>query len=63
MIPPKIIVLWHEPSNMLATCQIRSEFGLPLLAVCDEEYEGINPFYSYPIEFLKHYGWIVVGDL
>lgn len=59
----KILVLWHEPSNYLATTEIRKDGGLPLLAVCDEEFNGINPFYAYPLGWLKGYGWHVIGEL
>jgi hypothetical protein len=55
------IVLWHEPSNMLAVADMRT--GLPLLTVLDDEYEGINPYYSYPLSFLDWYGWRVLGEL
>ncbi len=60
---PKIIVLWHQPSNFLATSEIRTRGGLPLLAVCDDEFKGINPFFSYPITMLIHFGWTVIGEL
>ncbi len=60
---PAITILWHEPSNFLATFEIRANGGLPLLAICDEEYVGINPFYAYPMDFLKLFGWRVLGDL
>jgi hypothetical protein len=60
---PKILVLWHEPSDMLATCEINESGFLPLLAVCDEEFNGINPFYSYPLNWLTSFGWLMVGEL
>ncbi len=60
---PKVMVLWHKPSNYLATAEIRLHGGLPLLAVCDDEYMGINPFYSYPLNWLHYYGWFVIGEL
>ena len=53
--------LWNEKANMMALADMRT--GLPLLSICDEEYQGINPFYSYPISFLEYYGWIVIGEL
>lgn len=59
---PKITVLWHEPSNYMATFETR-ESGLPLLYICDDEYKGINPFYAYPLYLLKTCGWIVIGEL
>lgn len=62
--PAAILVLWHEPSNMLATSEIRTDGGFPLLAVCDNEYPGINPFYAYPLDWLvRSYGWHVIGEL
>lgn len=57
-----IKLLWHEKSNFLAVVEIRNG-GLPLLLVLDDEYEGINPFYSQPISFLKLYSWVDLGDL
>ena len=60
---PKVYVLWHQPSNYLATCEIRSSGGLPLLSVCDDEFTGINPFYSYPFSMLYSFGWIKIGEL
>ncbi len=62
-VKTKIRVLWHEPSNTLATTEIRTDGGLPLLAICDDNYTGINPFYSYPLIFLKSFGWTVLGEL
>jgi hypothetical protein len=38
--------------------------GLPLITVCDDEVEMINPYYSYPYEWLlEHYGFIEIGEL
>lgn len=55
-------VLWHEEANVLAI--VDPAFGgLPLLNVCDDDFHGINPFYSYPVDFLKHFGWIEIGEL
>lgn len=55
-------VLWHEPSNFIAV--VDEWFGgLPKLHVVDDEFEGINPFYSYPLELLKPYGWIEIGEI
>lgn len=56
-----IIWLWNEKANAtaLADCQ----GGLPLLTICDEDFTGINPFYSYPLSLLRSYGWIVIGEL
>ena len=59
----QIKVIWHEKSNLLATFEIKDS-GLPLLAVVDDEYVGINPFYAYNLSWLiSYYGWIVVGEL
>lgn len=57
---PKL--LWHESSNYLAVADFKSG-GLPLLTVLDDEFTGINPFYSYPLNWLVMYGWTVLGDL
>jgi hypothetical protein len=60
---PNIIVLWHEPSNMIATMPMNGS-SLALLSVCDDEYKGINPFYAYPTQMLiDYYGWIKLGEL
>ncbi len=59
----KVKVLWHQPSNYLAVVDDRDRAGLPLLTVIDEEFTGINPFYSYPLTFLKMWGWIEIGEL
>ena len=58
-----IIVLWHEPSNMMATVP-KNGSSLALLSICDDEYDGINPFYAYPISMLtEYYGWHMLGEL
>lgn len=57
----KIVWLWHEHSNMMALADLNNG-GLPLLSICDNEFKGINPFYSYPLSFLKHYGWVEIGE-
>jgi len=55
-------LLWHEKSNFMAIADVSS--GLPLLTVLDDEYHGINPFYSYPLSFLvDYYDWIDLGKL
>lgn len=59
---PVIKLVWHEPSNFMGTFEIRNG-GLPLITIVDEDFRGINPFYSYPLSFLGHWGWIVVGEL
>lgn len=60
---PRILVLWHEQGNHLGVCAIREEGGLPLLLICDEEYTGINPFYSYPLSVMDMFGWHIIGEL
>lgn len=56
-------VLWHEKGNHLAIADLNNG-GLPLLTVCDDEFGGINPFYSYPLHILiKYYGWIEIGEI
>jgi hypothetical protein len=57
----KIKWLWHEPSNMMALADCSEEY-LPLMTVCDDNWSGINPFYSYPLKFLKSFGWVELGD-
>lgn len=58
----KFKVLWHEPSNYIALVDPYAG-GLPQLHVVDEEFSGINPFFSYPLSFLGHCGWIEIGEL
>lgn len=55
-------VLWHEPSNFMAVADFSGP-GLPLVTILDDEFTGINPYYSYPLIFLKHFGWVEIGDL
>lgn len=57
-----IIWLWNEKANAMALADCKPGF-LPLLSVCDDEFTGINPFYSYPLSFLRDYGWIEIGVL
>lgn len=54
-------VLWHEPSNIMAVAEMRD--GLPLLSVLDDEHDGMNPFYTYSLSFLRFYGWVEIGEL
>lgn len=58
-----MVVLWHEPSNHLAVCEIRKDGGLPLMFIVDNDFNGINPFYAYPLNFLKPFGWHEIGEL
>lgn len=61
MSKDKILWMWHEPSNTMALAHIRN--GLPVITVCDDTFEGINPFYSYPINYLKTWvGWVELGE-
>ena len=57
----KVLWLWHEPSNMMAIAECRSD--LPHITICDDDFRGINPFYSYPLSFLGHYGWVLIGEI
>jgi len=57
----RILWLWNEEANMMAVADCGEH--LPLLSICDEEYKGINPFYSYPLSFLQYYGWVTIGEL
>jgi hypothetical protein len=52
--------MWHRPSNLLALAEI--DGGLPLLLILDDDFDGLNPFYSYPLSSLKYYGWEIVGE-
>lgn len=53
--------LWHEQSNVMALADLSS--GLPLISICDD-IPMINPFYSYPYDWLlKYYGWVELGDM
>ena len=55
--------LWHSPSNSMALADL-SNGGLPLITLCEEDINFINPFYSYPLSFLTEYcGWVVIGEL
>jgi hypothetical protein len=58
----KFKVLWHEPSNFLAVVDPYAG-GLPMLHVVDEEFNSINPFFSYSLDILKLYGWIEIGEI
>lgn len=55
-------LLWHEQSNCMAAAEING--SLPLLTIFDDEFHGINPFYSYPLaHLLDYYGWVDIGGL
>jgi len=55
-------LLWHEKSNCMAAADIND--GLPLLTVLDDEFHGINPFYSYPLSYLLEYcGWVYISEV
>lgn len=57
-----IVWLWHEQSNVMALADLSG--GLPLITICDDEIAMINPYYSYPMEFLiEYYGWVKIGEL
>ena len=58
----RLKLLWHTPSNFLAVADFQ-DGGLPLITVLDDEFTGINPFYSYPFSILTEYGWVDLGDL
>lgn len=60
---PNTKVMWHPNSNFLGVFEIRKDGGLPLVLICDDEYKGINPFYTYPLSMLHMFGWIVIGEL
>lgn len=55
--------LWHEPSNAMCIADLSGN-GLPLISVCDEDIQMINPYYSYPYQFLlDYYGFVEIGEL
>ncbi len=59
---PTFHIYWNEKSNHLAAAEV--ELGsLPLLTILDDEYTGINPFYSYPFIYLEMLGWVDLGEL
>lgn len=59
----KIKLIWHEPSNSLAVADSYAG-GCPLITILDDDVKMINPFFSYPLEWLfKYYGWVDLGDL
>jgi hypothetical protein len=59
----KVAILWHEKVNYLAIADL-SRGGLPLMTILDDEYEGINPFYSLPIsDLITLCDWIPIGEL
>lgn len=55
-------LLWHEPSNTLAVAD-QTYGGLPLLTILDDDFVGINPYYTYPIQTLQYFGWVDLGEL
>ena len=56
-------VLWHEPSNMMCVADL-SGSGLPLITICEEEPNMINPYYSYPYKYLlDYYGFVEIGEI
>lgn len=56
-------VLWHEPSNMMCVADLSGN-GLPLITICEEETNMINPYYSYPYSFLlSYYGFVEIGEI
>jgi len=59
----KVTVLFHEQSNFMAIADLTGG-GLPLLTILDDEFTGINPYYSYPYRYLlEHYGFVEIGEL
>jgi hypothetical protein len=57
-----IRLLWHEPSNVLCLADL-SGGGLPLLTVCDNDIKMLQPYYSYPLQFLlDYYGFVDLGE-
>ena len=54
--------LWHEPSNLMCVADLSG--WLPLITVCDDSVAIINPYYSYPYNYLiSYYGFVEIGDL
>lgn len=58
----KLKLLFHEKCNFMAIAEIPKN-NWPTITILDDEYLGTNPFESYPIQFLSHYGWIEIGEL
>ncbi len=55
--------LWHGPSNIMVVADL-SNGGLPLITICDDEVQMINPYYSYPYKYLiEWYGFVEIGDI
>lgn len=58
----KLKLLWHEASNHLCIADLSGD--LPLITVIDDEYKGVNPYYTYPIIISdSSYGFIDLGEL
>lgn len=36
---------------------------LPTITILDKEYANTESFFSWPISFLEHWGWVVIGEL
>jgi hypothetical protein len=54
--------LWHEQSNLMCIADC-TDGGLPLLSICDDDVNMINPYYSYPLKWLiEYYGFIDLGE-
>lgn len=59
---PRIKLIWHRPSNTMAVADCKA--ALPLITICDDEVEMINPFFSYPYQYLLGWhGWEEIGDI
>ena len=59
----KVKWLWHSPSNSMALADL-SIRDFPLITLCEEDINFINPFHVYQLSsFINYYGWIVIGEL
>jgi hypothetical protein len=55
--------LWHEQSNLMCVADLSIEY-VPLITVCEESFEWLEPFRAYPYELLiKYFGFVEIGEL
>ncbi len=53
---------YHAATNYMALA-VESKFKLPVLHIVDEEYVGENPLITYPLNYLRLWGWEEIGEL
>lgn len=55
--------LWHKSSNLMCIADLSGN-GLPLITVCEDGVEILNPYYSYPYQYLlSYYGFVEIGEI